>query len=203
MDTGGKDPVIRDVLSAANPQACRVTHFERATVQEEKHDRFWRFHDSAPAKGELGVFNRAYYDDIIKSDAHGELADEDRTKLYTHIRHFERVLADQEITVLKVFLYISKEEQRTRLEERIANPHRHWELSEADFTERKHWDGYMRAYEAAIQQTHTEYAPWHVITSDRKWYRDAAVSLLVREALEEIDPQYPPAKLDLSKIEWE
>lgn len=203
MDTGGKDPIIRDVFSAANPQACRVTAFKKAGGREAEQDRFWRFHHAAPGKGEIGVFNRAYYDDTIRSDAHGELDEEALSNLYRHICNFERVLADQDVTILKVFLYISKEEQRVRLQERIDTPSRHWELSESDFTERKFWDGYMRAYESAIRQTHTDYAPWYLVTSDRKWFRDAAASILIREALEEMNPQFPPSSVDLSQIEWD
>lgn len=202
MDTGGKDPIIRDVLSAANPQACRVTAFKKAGPREEKHDRFWRFHDAAPAKGEIGVFNRSYYDEIIREDAHGEVGDATRQEVYRHVSHFEQMLADQEIAVVKLFVHISKEEQRNRLQERIDDPSRHWELSESDFKERKFWADYMRSYEAAIRLTHTDFAPWYVITSDRKWFRDAAASLIITEALKAMDPQYPPPEVDLKNIEW-
>ncbi|HYP14878.1 MAG TPA: PPK2 family polyphosphate kinase [Bryobacteraceae bacterium] len=202
MDTGGKDPIIKDVLSAANPQACRVTAFKKASAREESQDRFWRFHKEAPAKGEIGVFNRSYFDEIIRSDAHGDLEAGERQKLYGHIRNFEQVLVDQNIHVVKLFLYISKEEQRNRLQERIDHVERQWELSDADFTERKYWDGYMRAYEAAIEQTSTPEAPWYVITSDRKWFRDAAASVIIRKTLEDMNPQFPPPKVDLSNIEW-
>lgn len=202
MDTGGKDPIIKDVLSAANPQACRVTAFKRANKSEEKHDRFWRFHQWAPAKGEIGVFNRSYFDDIVRDDAHGDLDAAARSRAFEGIRHFERLLAGQDIRILKLFLHISKQEQRTRLQERIDNRHRQWELSEADFTEREYWDGYMQAFERAIQQTHTDYAPWYVLPSDRKWFRDAASSTIIADTLADMDPQYPPPKVDVSKIEW-
>jgi len=202
MDTGGKDPIIRDVLSAANPQACRVTAFKRTSSSERRRDRLWRFHQHVPADGEIGVFNRSYYDEIIADDAHDELDDQERAKRYEQIRCFEWMLAADNVTIIKLFLHISKEEQRRRLEERISDPSRHWELSESDFAERKFWDGYMRAYEAAIRHTHTDYAPWHVVTSDRKWFRDAAASMLILEALQRMNPQYPPPKVDLNHIEW-
>lgn len=202
MDTGGKDPIIRDVLSAANPQACRVTAFKAAGGNEAEHDRFWRFHQAVPQKGEIGVFNRAYYDDIIRMDAHGDLDEAARKKHYTQIQTFERLLADQDVTIVKIFLHISKDEQRKRLQERIDNPQRHWELSESDFKEREFWDGYMSAYEHAIRQTHTDFAPWYVLTADRKWFRDAAASIIVREVLERMNPQFPPATVDLDHIEW-
>ena len=202
MDTGGKDPVVRDVLSAANPQACRVTAFKRESSSEKQRDHLWRFHQHVPADGEIGVFNRSYYDETIADDAHGDLTEKLRASRYEQIRSFERMLTEDNVTILKMFLHISKDEQRHRLQERIDDPSRHWELSESDFKERKYWDGYMRAYETAIRQTHAEHAPWHVVPSDCKWFRDAAASKLILETLERMAPQYPPAKVDLNNIEW-
>ena len=202
MDTGGKDPIIRDVLSAANPQACRVTAFKKASKHEEEQGRFLRFHQAAPATGEIGVFNRSYYDEIIRADAHGDLNDAARDHAHEQIRNFERVLADADRRIVKVFLHMSKEEQRARLQERIDRRERQWELSESDFSERAYWEGYMEAFESAIRDTHTEFAPWYVITSDRKWFRDAAASIIIAETLEDMDPQFPPPKVDLSRIEW-
>jgi PPK2 family polyphosphate:nucleotide phosphotransferase len=202
MDTGGKDPIIRDVLYTANPQACRVTAFKKADRNEAAHDRFWRFHQAAPVKGEIGVFNRAYYDDIIKERAHNEMSASDAARHYGHINHFEALLADQDIHIIKLFLHISKEEQRHRLQERIDNPERHWELSESDFKERRYWDGYMAAYEEAIRATETDCGHWFIITADRKWYRDAAASTVIADTLERMNPRFPPPKVDLSSIEW-
>lgn len=201
MDTGGKDPVIRDVLSAANPQACRVTAFKKASTSEKKRGPFWRFHVDSPALGEIGVFNRSYYDEPIHQHAHNAIEPEDRDTVYRRILLFERLMTDSGTTVVKLFLHMSKEEQRRRLQARIDDPDRRWELSEADFEERKFWDGYMRAYEEAIRRTNVEYAPWYVIPADKSWFRDAAASEIIAGTLERMEPKFPPAALDLSKVE--
>jgi polyphosphate kinase 2 (PPK2 family) len=155
-----------------------------------------------PLKGEIAVFNRSYFDDIIRQDAHEDLAPEERESHYRQFNLFEELLSDSGISVIKVFLHISKDEQRRRLQERIDNPSRHWELSESDFKERKYWDGYMRAYESLIRATHKDHAPWFLIPADNRTFRDAAASALFRDALERLDPHYPRPKIDLSKIEW-
>lgn len=201
MDTGGKDPIIRDVLSAANPQACRVTAFKKPSESEAKRDRFWRFHEAVPAKGEMGVFNRSYFDEVIHNAAHEEIDDEARHRYYGQTRKFEQLLVESEITIIKIYLHISNEEQRKRLQERMAEPTRHWELSEADFKERKFWDGYMRAYEDMIRHTDDDASPWYLIPADHKWYRDAAASIIISGALERMNPQFPPSEVDLSKVE--
>lgn len=201
MDTGGKDPIIRDVLSAANPQACRVTAFKKPHDGEKNEDRFLRFHRAVPRRGELGVFNRSYYDDVIFRSAHQQLKPREAAAEYTNINNFEHLLADDHVTIVKIFLHISRDEQRRRLRERMDDPARHWELSEADFAERKFWDGYMRAYEEAICKSNTEWAPWFVIPADDRDFRDAAASIILRDALQAMDPQYPPASIDLAKVE--
>ena len=202
MDTGGKDPIIRDVLDQVNSQGTRVTHFKKPQGEEERRDRYWRFHKAMPLRGEIAVFNRSYYDDIIREDAHGDLSKTDRESHYRQFNLFEELLSASGISVIKIFLHISKEEQRRRLQERIDNPSRHWELSESDFKERKYWDGYMRAYESLIRATEKDHAPWFLIPADNKMFRDAIASAIFRNALERLDPQYPPPKIDLSKIEW-
>ena len=201
MDTGGKDPIIRDVLQAANPQACRVTAFKKASKAEEKHDRFWRFHQAMPAAGEIGVFNRSYYDELIYRKAHGELDDQSAETEYSHIRNFEAMLSDNHTRIIKVFLHVTKEEQKQRLQERMDDPHRHWELSEADFRERDYWDGYMAGFEQAIRLTNTERSAWYLIPAEQKWFRDAAASIIISEALARMKPEFPPASMDLSKVE--
>jgi PPK2 family polyphosphate:nucleotide phosphotransferase len=201
MDTGGKDPIIRDVLYLANPQACRVTAFKRATKQEKKRDRFWRFHLEMPGTGEIGVFNRAYYDDPIQQHAHDELDETALQRSYRQANLFEQTLAETDITIIKLFLHMSKDEQKRRIKNRMEDPDRQWELSKSDFEERKFWDGYMTAYESAIRHTNTDWAPWYVIPSDRSWFRDAAASIIILETLEQMNPQYPPPEVDLSKVE--
>jgi PPK2 family polyphosphate:nucleotide phosphotransferase len=201
MDTGGKDPIIRDVLATANPQAARVTAFKKASESEKKRGPFWRFYLEVPSRGEIGVFNRSHYDEVIQSHAHDETDTRERAASYRRILLFEQLLVESGTTVVKIFLHISKAEQKRRLQARMDDPDRHWELSEADFEERKYWDGYMRAYEEAIRETNVEYAPWYVIPSDKSWYRDAAASIIFAEALQGMDPRFPPAKVDLSSVE--
>jgi PPK2 family polyphosphate:nucleotide phosphotransferase len=202
MDTGGKDPIVKDVLASVNPQACRITAFKKESSSEKRRDRLWRFHHEVPGEGELGVFNRSYYDEIVAGEAHGDLDAATLRSRYEQIRCFERILVEDRITILKLFLHISKDEQRHRLQERIDNPNRNWELSESDFTERQYWEGYMAAFQRAIHETHTKQTPWHVIPSDRKWFRDARASQLILETLQQMDPQYPPAEVDLDNIDW-
>jgi PPK2 family polyphosphate:nucleotide phosphotransferase len=202
MDTAGKDPIIRDVLDLANSQACRVTHFKKAEGEEARHDYFWRFYHALPAKGEIAVFNRSHYDEPLRDDAHGDLTPEERSRRYAQIRRFEELIANERITVVKLFLHIGKDEQKRRLQERIDDPTRHWELSEKDFTERRFWDAYMGAYETALRETNRGHAPWFLITSNHKWFRDAAASTVIAGALAGLKSEYPPPKLDLSKIEW-
>ena len=201
MDTGGKDPIIRDVFSAANPQACRVTAFKKASKSETKRGPFWRFYLDAPALGEIGVFNRSYYDDVINQHAHEVLDSDGRAAAYRRILLFEQLLVESGTRVIKIFLHISKEEQKRRLQDRMDDPQRHWELSEADFEERKYWDGYMRAYEEAIRSTNVDYAPWYVIPSDKSWFRDAAASEIIAGILDRMDPKFPPPDVDLSTVE--
>jgi PPK2 family polyphosphate:nucleotide phosphotransferase len=201
MDTGGKDPIIRDVLSAANPQACRVMAFKKASKSEKKRGLFWRFYLDAPALGEIGVFNRSYYDDVINQHAHEAIEPDARAAVYQRILLFEQLLVESGTTVVKIFLHISKAEQKRRLQARMDDPERHWELSKADFEERKYWDGYMRAYEEAIRKTNVDYAPWYVIPSDRSWYRDAAASEIFAGVLERMDPQFPAPDVDLGAVE--
>jgi PPK2 family polyphosphate:nucleotide phosphotransferase len=189
MDTAGKDPIIRDVLDLANSQATRVTHF-------------WRFHKKIPAMGEIGVFNRSYYDEIIAADAHDELPDEERRRWYREFLLFEELLASEGIWIVKIFLHIDKDEQRRRLQERIDDPTRQWELSKKDFSEREFWYGYMRAYESVLRNTTRDFAPWFLIPSNKKWFRDAAASIIIADALERIDPKFPPPKIDLNDIDW-
>jgi PPK2 family polyphosphate:nucleotide phosphotransferase len=201
IDTGGKDPIIRDVLRLVNPQASRVTAFKQASKAEINRGHFWRFFKEVPGKGEIGVFNRSYYDDVINRHAH-DLADQaELDERYKRIHLFEQFLTGTDTTLIKIFIHISKAEQKRRLQGRMDDPTRHWELSEADFEERKFWDGYMRAYETMIRATNTDYAPWYVITADKSWFRDAAASIIIATALERMNPQFPPASVDLSKVE--
>jgi polyphosphate kinase 2 (PPK2 family) len=178
-----------------------VTAFKQPSKAEKKRGDFWRFFKEVPARGEIGVFNRSYYDDVINRHAHESIEQEELQESYERIRLFERFLTGTDTTLIKIFIHISKAEQKRRLQGRMDDPTRHWELSEADFEERKFWDGYMRAYESIIRATNTDYAPWYVIPADKSWFRDAAASIIMATALERMNPQFPPASVDLSKVE--
>jgi PPK2 family polyphosphate:nucleotide phosphotransferase len=200
MDTGGKDPAIREVMYRVNPQGCQVRAFKKASKEEAEHDFLWRFHRWTPGRGMIGVFNRSYYEDVLGTRVHREISNQDCTRRYEDINTFERMLAREGTRILKFFFHISKDEQKRRLRKRMENPDKQWELSEKDFSERKLWDEYMRAYEDAISATSTEWAPWHVLPADRDWFRNWAVAHIIVEALESLDLKYPPPEVDLNRV---
>lgn len=203
MDTGGKDPTIRDVFSAVNPAYCVVHAFKKASKEEEQHDFLWRFHQKMPAYGEIGVFNRSYYEIVLGARVNGETAGERLRQRYREINQFEQYLAENDITVLKFFFHISKDEQKRRLQERLDDPKKNWELSEADFVERRKWDDYMRAFEGMLAETSTHHAPWFLIPADQEWFRNIVVSQIIVETMEAMDLQYPPPSMDVDNLEWE
>jgi len=200
MDAGGKDGVIRRVFSAFNPQGCRVTSFKVPTSVELAHDFLWRVHQAVPAHGEIGVFNRSHYEDVLVVRVHGMVPRAVWKKRYRQINDFERMLVENGTTLLKFYLHISREEQRRRLEERLKDPTKHWKADPADAREREHWDEYREAYEEAIERCSTAWAPWYVIPADRKWYRDLVVAEILLEALRRMNPRYPPPRTDLSNL---
>jgi len=193
IDAGGKDGTIRHVFSGLNPAGVRVATFKRPTELELAHDFLWRAHAQCPGAGEIAVFNRSHYEDVLVTRVHGLIDEATWTHRYDQIRDFERHLACERTTVVKFFLHISKDEQRKRLQERIDSPEDRWKFSLADLPERERWDDYQRAFADAIAATSTEVAPWYVIPADHKWYRDWAVTLTLHEVLGQLDPQYPPA----------
>jgi PPK2 family polyphosphate:nucleotide phosphotransferase len=193
MDAGGKDGAIRSVFAGVNPQGVRVASFKAPTPHELAHDFLWRVHARTPADGEIAVFNRSHYEDVLVVRVHELVPEPVWRGRYTHIRAFERLLHSGETTVVKVMLHISKEEQRKRLQERIDDPRKRWKFALADLEERKHWDDYQRAYEDAITNTTSGDSPWYVVPADRNWYRDWAVLSILVDTLERMDPQYPPA----------
>lgn len=200
MDTGGKDGVIRRVFGALNPQGCRVVQFKAPTHHELDHDFLWRVHKGVPRKGEIGVFNRSHYEDVLIARVR-KLVDEATWKArYEQIQSFERYLVENGVTIVKLFLHISKAEQLERLKARLEDPDKNWKISQDDFTERKRWGDYHAAYEDAITKCSSKWAPWHVVPADRKWYRDYAVSQIVREAMERMDPKIPSSTIDLKSI---
>jgi PPK2 family polyphosphate:nucleotide phosphotransferase len=203
IDAGGKDGTIRHVMSGLNPQGCRVTSFKVPAGEETEHDFLWRIHRAVPAFGEIGIFNRSHYEDVLVVRVHRIVPKPVWSGRYEQINAFEKMLSENGTTILKFFLHISREEQKKRLEARIDDPSKNWKISPADFAERKHWEDYMNAYEDAINKCSTEWAPWFVIPANKKWFRNLAVSEIIAETLESMDPRFPKPTMDLSKVRFE
>jgi len=194
MDTAGKDGTIRAVFSGVNPQGVHVTSFKTPTSHELAHDFLWRTHAAVPALGEIGVFNRSHYEDVLVVRVKNLLPETVWRPRYELINNFEQQLAHGSTTVIKFFLHMSKEEQAKRLQARLDDPSKHWKFNAGDLKERALWEDYQQAYQEAIEKTSTDVAPWYVIPSDRKWYRNWAVGKVIAETLEKMDPQYPEAE---------
>jgi PPK2 family polyphosphate:nucleotide phosphotransferase len=194
IDTGGKDGTIRRVFSGVNPQGVRVASFKVPTHEELAHDYLWRIHKHVPGNGEIVIFNRSHYEDVLVVRVHNLVPPEDWAKRYQHINDFERLLADTGTTILKFFLHIDLDEQKKRLQSRLDRPDKHWKFSTSDLAERKRWPDYMDAFQDALQKTSTDYAPWYVIPANRKWYRDLVISRIIVETLEGLNMQYPPSE---------
>jgi len=201
MDAGGKDGTIRHVMSGLNPQSCRVASFKKPVGEEADHDFLWRVHKALPAKGEFGIFNRSHYEDVLIARVDRLVPKAIWKKRYEQINCFEEELADSGMAILKFFLHISKDEQMKRFQQRLDDPTKHWKLSLSDFTERQRWDDYQDAFEDAITRCSTAWAPWYVVPANHKWFRNYVVARAIVERLEEMNPQFPPATIDVSKIE--
>ncbi|HSG80510.1 MAG TPA: polyphosphate kinase 2 family protein [Acidimicrobiia bacterium] len=199
-DTGGKDGTIRHVFDGVNPQGVKVASFKRPTPRELAHDYLWRVHRHVPGDGEITIFNRSHYEDVLVVRVHSLVPDERWSKRYDHINAFERMLADEGTTILKFFLHVSKQEQAERLQARLDDPAKHWKFSLGDLDERKRWDDYQAAFEDMVNRTSTEWAPWYVVPADRKWYRNLVVGQILVETLEGFDMQYPRSEDDLSNV---
>ena len=203
MDTGGKDGTIRHVFEGVNPQGVRVAGFKKPTPEELAHDYLWRVHKQTPGKGEIVIFNRSHYEDVLVVRVHGLVPKDVWSKRYDHINAFERALADEGTTILKFFLHIDLDEQRERFQARLDEPHKHWKFNPADLEERKLWPEYMRAYEDAISRTSTEWAPWYIVPANRKWYRNLVVGTVITETLAGLNMRYPEPDFDPAEIEIE
>jgi len=200
IDTAGKDGTIRHVFDGVNPQGVKVANFKVPTAEELSHDYLWRVHQHTPRKGEIVIFNRSHYEDVLVVRVHGLAPPEVWGKRYDHINAFEKMLADEGVTILKFFLYIDPDEQKARLQERLDDPSKQWKFSVSDLAERKRWDEYIVAYEDMLNRTSTDYAPWYVIPSNRKWYRNLVVSTVIIQTLEGLKMDYPPAAEGLSEV---
>ena len=194
MDTAGKDGTIRHVMRGFNPQACRVTPFKQPSIEELDHDFLWRIGRKVPPKGEIGIFNRSHYEDVLIVRVHDLVPKKEWRTRYDRINAFEKLVVDGGTTIVKVFLFISKEEQRQRLQARLDDPDKRWKFSRGDVEERRFWDDYRGAYEEALSRCNTDHAAWHIVPSDRKWYRNLVVSRILCKTLQAMDPQFPPAE---------
>ncbi|NOZ41344.1 MAG: polyphosphate kinase 2 family protein [Planctomycetes bacterium] len=200
MDTAGKDGTIRTVMTGINPQSCQIASFKQPSHEELDHDFLWRIHNAVPRRGNIGIFNRSHYEDVLVVRVHNIVPKTEWETRYERINEFEQLLVDGGVTIVKCFLHVSYEEQRERLQARLDNPNKRWKFSKGDLSERKRWDDYQRAYEAALTRCNTEHAPWHIIPSDRKWNRNLTVSQILHETLTKLDPQFPACEEGLDGI---
>jgi len=203
LDTAGKDGVINHVLGAMNPLSCRVASFKKPGPEETAHNYLWRVSIFLPEKGEVVIFNRSHYEDVLVVKVHDLVPEDHLAKRYHQLNSFEHYLTDNDTRVLKFFLHISKEEQLRRFKRRLDDPKRHWKISDADYKERKFWNAYTEAYEEALSRCSTERAPWYIIPADCKWFRNLAVARIVVDALEGLEIQPPQATVDLGAIQKE
>jgi PPK2 family polyphosphate:nucleotide phosphotransferase len=194
MDAGGKDGTIRAVFQQLNPAGVDVNPFGVPTDEERAHDYLWRIHAHTPPKGTIGVFNRSHYEDVLVVRVKGFAPERVWRKRYRHIREFERLLDEEGTTVVKLFLNISKDEQRARMQDRIDDPSERWKFRKGDLDDRALWDDYQAAFQEALRETSTATAPWYVVPADRKWVRNLVVAKILRDHLRRIDPQFPPAE---------
>lgn len=201
MDTAGKDGTIRHIFSGINPQGCDVTAFKVPTPLEMRHDFLWRVHAAVPPRGMIGIFNRSHYEDVLSPRVHKLISRETAQERFEQINRFEESLYENDIVLLKFFLHISHDEQTRRLQARLDDPDKHWKLSEADFDERRFWAAYEDAYDNLLSATSRKHAPWFVIPSDRKWYRNLAISKILVEALDSVKLTYPQPNFDTSKVQ--
>jgi PPK2 family polyphosphate:nucleotide phosphotransferase len=200
MDTSGKGGTVKRVFGAVNPAGLRVTSFKAPTSAELARDYLWRIHAEVPSKGEIGVFDRSHYEDVLAVRVH-ELAPKARWRMrYDHINDFERMLVDEGTTIVKLFLHISKGEQRERLQARLDEPRKRWKFRLSDLDARAEWSAYQAAYTAVLERTSTDHAPWHVIPADKKWYRDWAVATIMIATIESMELTWPESEDDISGI---
>ena len=200
MDAGGKDSTIRRVFKGVNPQGVRVTSFKVPSREELAHDFLWRIHKAAPRTGNIGVFNRSHYEDVLVVRVDDIVPEEVWRPRYELIKQFERLLADNGTTVLKFFLHISLEEQKERFQDRLDKPHKRWKFARGDLDKRRQWPDYMAAYEDALSLCSTEHAPWWVIPADQKWYRNLAIARVLVGTLREMNPRFPDPEEGLDGI---
>jgi len=200
MDTGGKDGAIRRVFDGVNPAGVRVASFKAPTSEELDHDYLWRVHKQVPGNGEIVIFNRSHYEDVLIVRVHNIVPPEVWKERYDQINEFERTLVENGTTILKFYLHIDKDEQKKRLQARLDDPTKHWKFHRADLEERIKWPDYMQAYEDMLTKTSTDYAPWYIVPANRKWFRDMIISSVLVETLEELKMKYPETEENLEDV---
>jgi PPK2 family polyphosphate:nucleotide phosphotransferase len=203
MDTGGKDGCIKHVFSRIDPQGIHVRSFKKPSEHELAHDFLWRIHAQVPSTGQLVIFNRSHYEDVIAVRVKKIFPDEVWKRRQRHIIEFERMLAEEGTTIVKIFLHISKDEQKRRLEARLENPMKHWKINPDDLVDRARWSDFMTAYEDVISKTSTELAPWYVVPADRKWYRNLCVARIMLDTLKKLNMEFPAIQWDPKTIQIE
>jgi PPK2 family polyphosphate:nucleotide phosphotransferase len=191
-DAGGKDGAVRAVFEGVNPQGVGVTSFKKPSEEELAHDYLWRVHNQVPRAGNITIFNRSHYEDVLIVRVHGLVPEHRWRKRYDHIRAWEEMLHDEGTTILKFYLHVSSEEQRRRLQERIDDPRKAWKFRKADLDERARWPEYQRAYEDALAETSTHHAPWFIVPADRNWFRNLVIGETLVQTLQRLDLEYPP-----------
>jgi PPK2 family polyphosphate:nucleotide phosphotransferase len=199
MDTSGKDGTVARLMSGMNPSGVKITSFKKPTAEELAHDFLWRIDKALPAGGDIGVFNRSQYEDVLIVRVHNLVPEAEWSTRYERINEFEYRVVDEGTHIVKVMLHVSKAEQKIRLEARLNDASKHWKYSPGDLHERAFWDDYQEAYQAALTQCSTDAAPWYVVPADRKWYRDWVVANLLLDALREMEPRFPPATFDVAE----
>jgi len=200
MDASGKDGTVRHVMSGLNPASCRVQSFKVPTALEARHDYLWRIHQVVPARGEIGIFNRSHYEEVLVVRVQELVPKEIWKRRYDQINDFEQMLTENGVTILKFFLHIDKAEQRDRLQARLDDPAKNWKFERGDLAVRRQWDAYQRAYEDVLSRCSTRWAPWFVVPANKKWFRNLAVSEILRGALEDLHPQFPKPLPGINKI---
>jgi len=200
MDTGGKDGTIRRVFDGVNPAGVRVVSFKAPTSEELDHDFLWRVHKGVPGKGEMVIFNRSHYEDVLVVRVHNLVPKKVWSKRFDQINEFERTLAENGTTILKFYLHIDLDEQKERLQARLDDPTKHWKFRLGDLKERKLWGKYMQAYEDVLSRTSTDHAPWYIIPANRKWYRDLVISSVLVDTLEGLKMKYPESEENLDGV---
>jgi PPK2 family polyphosphate:nucleotide phosphotransferase len=204
LDAAGKDGVVRHVLTGMNPEGCVSVNFKQPTKEELAHDFLWRVHPHVPAKGSVAIFNRSHYEDVLVVRVHGLAPEKVWSKRYDQINDFERlIVTENNTTILKFFLHISKEEQLARFKKRLDDPDRQWKISDSDYKEREYWGDYIKAFEDVLDKTSTEHAPWFIIPSNHKWFRDLAISQIIVRQMEDMNMQLPKPTVNIAEIRRE